>query len=175
MSERSLQFIKYGVIIFLTFFSFLICYFSFDRVESANLRGDSSTKTDKLSGKSYFAGDIYNYREANPYGSYFIGFDSLSERGVSKDDVRYIEDVVVNFLMYDKKIYNAKVSFVKDSFGREYAQSTATTYSFKFGINDRDIHRVKVVSDSINGKIEITIYNSANKVLFNKSFKLLSY
>jgi|GEM_PF-3428895 hypothetical protein len=175
MSEKSLRFIKYGTVIFLTLFSFLISYFSFDRVENTNLRGDSSTKSDKLSGTSYFAGDIYNYREANPYGSYFIGFDSLSERGVSKDDMRYIKDVIINFLMYDKKIYNAKVSFMKDSFGREYSQGTATTYSFKFGINDQDIHKIRVISDSTKEKIEIMIYNTVNKTVFSKSFKLLSY
>jgi len=175
MSEKSLRFITYSVVTFLTLCSFLVCYFSFSGAESANSKGDSSTRSDRLSGTSYFAGDIHNYREANPYGSYFIGFESLSERGVSKDDMRYIDDVIINYLMYDKKVYNSKVSFVKGSFSREYTKSTATTYSFKFGINDQDIHRVKVVSDNIKKMIEITVYNTSGKTVFNKSFKLLSY
>jgi len=155
--------IKYVVVGILMFFSFLVIYFS---LRSAYFPELTSAETDRLSGKEYAPVES----EVNPYAPYFVGFDGLVDRGVSIEEIRYINDVLTNFTLYNEKIYRGKVSYVKDSFERDYAQSLSTTYRFKFGINDANIHTVTVTTNTFDGTFSIKIIDGNNKTLFAKDF-----
>lgn len=159
--------IKYIVVGVMMLLSFTVAYFSF---HSEYYPVITQAENDSLSGEAY--APIEN--ERNPYAPYFIGFDDIIDRGVSRDELRYIKDVVTNFTLYDKNIYKAKVSYVKDSFERDFKKSLSTTYRFKFGINDSNIHTVNVTVNSFDKKISIKISDSSNKTLFNKVFDVYS-
>ncbi len=156
----SIKHITVGV---LMFFSFLITYYLFHAIYFPVV---TSAQNDPLSGENYAPLAV----EDNPYAPYFVGFDTLSDRGVTNDELRYINDVLTNFTMYDKNIYKAKVSYVKDSFSRDYTESLSTTYRFKFGINDQNINTMSVTSDTINQKIALKITDNDDKVVFDKNF-----
>lgn len=130
---------------------------------------NAQAKQDVLSGKQYAP----VYGEENPFAPYFVGFDQLVDRGVSRDETRYINDVLTNFTLYNKQQYKAKVSYVKDSFERNYDKELATTYQFDFGINDANIHTVAVTADMYDKKMSIKIIDEANQSVFDKKFDIL--
>lgn len=157
----------------LTVLSFFICYTAFNASYSS--RDVAKNTIDKLSNDEYFTGDTLNYREANPYGSFFVGFDELTARGVPNDEQKYISDVLTNFTMYNQGVFNGKVSFVDDSFSsaRDFSKpGTITSYSFEFGINGDNIHTLEVDSNWIDDSIHIKIYNPSDREVFNKTFKI---
>ena len=157
--------IKYMVVGALMFLSFLVAYYSFRNVY---FPATTSAETDRLSGEEYAPVES----EDNPYAPYFVGFDRLVDRGVSRDELRYINDVITNYTLYTKKAYKAKVSYVKDSFERDYTKSLSTTYRFKFGINDTDIHTVSVSANTFDETISLKIISKGNNVKFSKKFTI---
>jgi hypothetical protein len=157
--------------VMLTLVSFAFSYFVFSNQANQTPVGSYG---DDLSGEEYSTEGAYNYREGNPYGSYLVGFDAVSERGVSGDDMNYIYDVLINFLMYDKKVYNGKISYVKDSFERQTTSGITPKYSFLFGINDKDIHTMNVSSNILTEKITISITNNKGAQEFNRTFHIYS-
>lgn len=130
----------------------------------------SSESTDKLSGMSYYQGAVNDGYGANPYVPYFTGFDNLTKYGYTADDRRYVQDVITNFVLYDLKNYRAKVGFVKDSFKQELGKTIDLQTSFKFGVNDSNVHTVKVSTNFITKDITISIFDSNNSQVFTKSF-----
>jgi len=68
------------------------------------------------------------------------------------------------------KQYHAKTSFVKDSFRQEASEGLDFHTSFKFGVNDSNIHTVNVKTNYITKDIVITIFDSLNKQVYSKSF-----
>ena len=166
LDETRRKHLEYGTIVLLVVVSFFTAYTLAARANAT--RHDIRAGTDKLSGEPT---QIYSYRESNPFGSYLAGFTTLDNVGITREDQRYIEDVLINFAMYNKKAYNARISYVKDSFQEEPNHSSAwRTYSFRFGINNGDLHTMKVRSNWIESKIEITILDGQDKQVFQRSF-----
>jgi hypothetical protein len=169
---------KVGVPILLSYFIFLAV---FSHTYSTPVKNTpppavSSSVSDTLSGTKYSEGGINNYRETNPHGSYFIGFDELTQNGVSYNDSLYIQDVLTNFTMYNLKTFNGKISYVAKSFTDKGSVPNETmVYSFQFGVNDTNIHTVSVNSTTVgsvsgDGTIQISISDSQGAELFNKTF-----
>lgn len=162
---------KFLVIAILAVVSFLVTYISLVKVDESKY--DAKVVQDSLSGEKYNTGGIYNYKDNNPYGSYFVGFDQLMNRGVRNDEWVYISDVLTNFTMYDKKVYNGKISYVKDSFTRDDQKSGSfTTYSYKFGINNSNVYTMKVQSSWVDEVIRISIVNDSSDSVFFREFKI---
>lgn len=161
---------KYLIVAVLTIFSFLITYSSITTAE--NSKYEAKQVTDKLSGEKYNTAGIYNYKDTNPYGSYFIGFDQLTDRGIRNGEWHYISDTLTNFTMYNKKIYNGKISFVKDSFVRNPQKESFSSYSYKFGINNGNIHTMNVESSWVQELIRISIRDNSGDEKFFKEFKM---
>lgn len=150
-----------------------LCAFSFSLTYLLSQQGYSSEvttpNTDTLSGEDYIP--IRNDR--NPYAPFFIGFDALEDRGVSRDEMRYINDTLTNFTLYNTATYKGKVSYVKDSFTRAKNDNLDSTYTFKFGINNSNIHTMLVIFDLPGNKISISILNGKERV-FSKDFSVSS-
>ena len=161
---------RYLIVLMFVVFSFFITYNSISAAE--NLKYEARQVTDKLSGEEYNTAGIYNYKDNNPYGSYFTGFDQLIDRGVRNEEWLYISDTLTNFTMYNKKIYNGKISFVKDSFVRNPQKDTFSSYSYKFGINDGNIHTMDVESSWVQELIRISIRDNSGDEKFFKEFKM---
>lgn len=153
-----------------TVLSFVICLASFNAQVS---QVDASKPiVDTLSGEEYITADT-NYLDNNPYGSFFVGFNILSDAGVTSGDMTYMQDALINFAMYNEKVYNGKISYVKDS----YKKTTGTDeyeniYEYKFGLNDGNIHTMKVRSSWLNSVIDIKIIDSSDKEAFAKKFRI---
>lgn len=166
--QQNNRLIILAVIVILTLLSYATSYaFFYGRYFPD---GGPVSKQDKLSNKTYNTDDIYNYREANLYASYFVGFDTLTDRGVSDGDLQYIQDVVLNFTMYDQKIYNGKISYVDGSFKRDGVSGIEPKYGFSFGINDKHVHDVSVSSSILTKDITISISNPQGIKEFTKTF-----
>lgn len=162
---------KYLVVFILVIISFLVTYLALVKVDSSKY--GANEVHDGLSGEKYNTGGIYNYKDDNPYGSYFIGFNQLIDRGVRNEEWIYISDVLTNFVMYDRKIYNGKISFVKDSFVRDTSSTgTFVTYSYKFGINGGSVYTMKIQSSWVQKLIRISIRDKSDKEVFFKEFKI---
>lgn len=162
---------RYLIVLGFTIISFLFTYGSLQAASDAKY--DAKIEHDKLSGEKYSTAGVYNYKDNNPYGSYFVGFDQLTDRGIRNDEWLYISDTLTNFTMYSQKTYNGKISYVKDSFLREdKGSSTFESYSYKFGINSQDIYTMKVQSSWVQEVIRISIINESGKELFFKEFKI---
>jgi hypothetical protein len=162
---------KYLVLILLMLVSFVFWFFVFTSVQETK---PSGTQTDRLSGEKINLDSVNSAETPNPYVPYFVGFNTLSDSGVSSDDMRYIQDVIINYTLYKKQIRSAKVSYVKDSFKNILSEDLDSTYSFRFGINDTDIHTIKVTSNMITSKITIVITDSSNKKVFERTFDIYS-
>lgn len=160
--------------ILLSIASFFVCLYSFNQQE--NKYSNISTATvekDTLSGEEYGTGGINNYREVNPYGSYFVGFENISDSGIANSDMIYIHDVITNFVMYHEGVYNGKVSYVKDSLKKQGVnKDNSELYQFKFGVNDSNIHTMKVESNWLDNQIKIAIVDSSKSKVFDKSFRV---
>jgi hypothetical protein len=165
-----------GTVAFLSIASFLLCFYIFSLSEPGIERRTAETKADTLSGKEYSTAGIYNYRDSNPYGSYFVGFESIRDSGVTNGEMLYINDVLINFTMYNKKIYNGKISYVNNSLELLEEENTKKPgqkrYSFDFGINDGNIHTMSITSNWLEDMITIKIANQSGKEVFNKSFTI---
>ena len=161
-------------VLLLSIVSFSICLWLFNQQASQyNNSKVSSNQQDRLSGETYSTGGLYNYKEFNPYGSYFVGFDAISNSGITSSDMAYINDVLINFTMYHENIFNGKISFIKDSLVKNPPSDDGTeSYIFKFGINDSRVHTVKVRSNWLRNTISISIYNTTNSKVFSKSFTM---
>lgn len=157
---------KYIVVGVLAVLSFMVAYSSF---HSGYYPVITRAQSDILSGEKYAPVES----ESNPYAPYLVGFNELIDRGVSRDEIRYIDDVITNFTLYNRNIYNSKVSYVKNSFERDYKKSLATTYRFRFGINDSQIHKATVTANTLDKKISIKIMDTNDKVLFSRNFDIL--
>lgn len=155
---------KYIVVSVLCIFSFFLTYFLSQQGYHSEI---TSPETDKLSGENYIP--IRN--EGNPYAPFFIGFDELVDRGVSRDEMRYINDVLTNFTLYNTATYKGKVSYAKDSFMRKKNENKNSNYTFKFGINDSNIHTMSVVFDFPGNKIAISILDGKEQV-FSRDFSI---
>lgn len=172
MNSRQQQLVTYSAIALLMVISFFICYAAF--TVSREEPGKVMTIKDQLSEETYSTDGAYNYRDGNIYGSYLIGFGNLTDAGITSDDMIYIHDVLINFAMYDQHVYNGKISYVKDSLetigepGGRYR-----TYEFRFGLNNSDIHTMRVKSSWVDQKIDIAISNSAGKQVFQRAFDML--
>lgn len=158
--------IRYLAVVALVFLSFLTSYFFFKNGYYPTI---TSAQTDTLSGKEYAPVE----GDDNPYAPYFVGFDELTNRGIPSDDIRYINDVLTNYTLYTVHAYKAKVSYVKESLEREYAKTVSSTYRFKFGINDSNIHDVTVVSNPSDNDIQIKIYKGDKKTFDRDFYKYL--
>lgn len=134
----------------------------------------SGTYTDSLSGELVKMDGVTNTADVNPDVPFFIGFNYLREYGVSSDDRRYILDVLTNYTLYSLKIKSAKVSYVNKSFKSTLNKGTSTGYVFKIGVNDGNIHSVRVSSDIVEKYISISLLNTVDKEVFNKKFTLYS-
>ena len=162
---------KYVVLTLLMFVSFCFWFFVFTSVQEAK---PSGIQADRLSGEEISLDSVNSAETPNPYVPYFAGFDTLSDSGISSDDMRYIQDVIINYTLYKKQIRSAKISYVKDSLKNVLSEGLDSNYSFKFGINDGDIHTIKVTSNIITSRITIVIMDSSNKKVFERSFDIYS-
>jgi hypothetical protein len=170
MRRQSL--VLYGIVAGLALLSFLATYAIYNNTNSDK---PGQVRHDQHSDTTYNTGAANNYRDSNPYGSFFVGFEELSDRGVSNSEYIYITDVLTNFTMYSKKIYNGKISFIKDSFIRKFnSDFDSQNYSFKVSINNGKPYSVNVISNPIKKKISIKITSSNNASIFEKSFHLYS-
>jgi hypothetical protein len=156
------------VLIFLT-----VLLMSFGVFSNINNRDSSKAiepGVDSLSGENR---QIYSYIEGNPYLSYFTGFDTLDNAGITADDMSYIQDYIINYVLYKKGIFNAGISFVKNSYvSTPIKDDGSRSYEFKFGINSSDIHTVKITSNQIEDFIDINI-TSDTGVSFHKKFNIV--
>lgn len=162
---------KYSILVVLFLMSTLFWFMIFN--VSSSLQ-PSGTELDTLSGTTINHEGRKSSENPNPNLPYFAGFDLLLDAGVSADDMNYIQDVLINFTLYNKHLKSAKISYIKDSFNSDISKSLDDVYSFKFGINNDNIHIMKVVSNSINHQIKITINDGLNKKVFERQFFIYS-
>lgn len=133
----------------------------------------SGVKVDTLSGTEINY-DVANSAESpNPNLPYFAGIGTLSKFGISDDDKRYIQDVLINYTLYNLKIDKATISFVKDSYKMELSESVNNIYSFQFGVNGGNLHTINVSSNFINSTISIKI-SKESKEVFKRDFDIYS-
>lgn len=160
------KYLHIGVILFLSLSSFAICYVVFSK-QGTYEPILNNENTDKLSGETYYKQSTEN---ENPYVPDFVGFSNLSSAGVSDYDMSYIYDIITNYVLYKKDIQKGKVSYVKDSFARGKSTNDGyAVYSFKFGINDSNIHRVDIRSSWVDEKVSISITGDQDGA-FKKDF-----
>lgn len=134
----------------------------------------TGTYTDSLSGETVKMAGVSGTADVNPNVPFFVGFNYLKKYGVSIDDRRYILDVLTNYTLYDLQLKSAKISYVNKSFKNTLNKGTATGYTFKVGVNDKNIHTVRVTSDIVEKTIYISLLNTDNKEVFGKEFILYS-
>ncbi|CAN5426989.1 hypothetical protein BH09PAT4_BH09PAT4_03240 [soil metagenome] len=158
---------KYIVVVVLALVNFGISYYSF-RGSADTTATITTTSTDKLSGEQY----VPTANEENPFGPYFVGFDTLTNRGVSTDHLHYIYDVLTNFTMYNVRQYGAKVSYVDKSFKRISVSGIEPKYSFKFGVNGANIHTLVVSGDIVSNSILVRIQDNKGAEKFNRTFTI---
>ena len=170
MNERNLKLVRYWVVLAAAAISGAIWYYASVGFYTPDT-DEGVVKQDSLSGESFNTGSIYNARDVNPYVPYLVGFDSLGEHGVSSKNRAYVQDAVINYVLYKKKSLNAKISYVKDSFNQQLPiLIRSVTYDFQFGINDGNVHTVEVASNEIDDEITITIYDSDDTRVFTRKF-----
>ena len=162
---------KYVIVGLLAVIGFVFWFYLFN---SIGVNRESGIKHDTLSDTDINYEGLKSIETPNPYAPYFAGFDALSDRGVSDDDMSYIQDVLINFCLYIKHVKSGKISYVKDSFNNVLSDSLDSNYSFKFGINDGDIHTIKVTSNILTSRITTVIMDSSNKKVFERSFDIYS-
>lgn len=166
---KSNQYFFLGIIFIVTILFWFIVFFNV-----VNSR-PSGVAIDSLSGEVVNYEGLKSAQTPNPNLPYFAGFNLITDAGVQSDDMRYIQDVLINFSLYNKHVKSAKISYVKDSFMRHPTNVFEDTYSFKFGINGDDIHTMNVVSESIEKEeIKINITDSSNKKVFERTFHLFT-
>lgn len=137
-------------------------------------RTPTGTFDDTLSGQTVSEDLINDAANVNPYMPYFIGFNSLTKNGISDDDVDYIRDMIEVYVLNEKQVKSAKVSFVENSFKyTNLSEADSNNYEFKFGINGGDIHAVYAKSNFTTSKISVTIKDSASKTVTNREFDIL--
>ncbi len=166
MTAEQVRILKYISIVIVIIFSFFASYLFFIQEESYDrMIGENH---DKLSSESY---EVTNTVQLNPYIPDFIGFNSLLEAGVSNEDMTYIYDYLTNFMLYNKRVYNGKVSYVKDSFTRgQLTDDGYVQYSFKFGINNSNIHTANIRSNWVDSKISIQIKDTDDQEVIKRDF-----
>lgn len=162
---------KYAVLILLITLLFIFWFFAFVSIQD---KKPSGSQIDKLSGEEINLDSVNSAETPNPYVPYFAGFNTLSDSGVSSDDVRYIQDVIVNYTLYKKQIRSAKISYVKNSFKNIPSVGIESIYSFQFGINSKDIQTMNIVSNMTTSIITIKIIDQANKQMFSRTFDIYS-
>jgi len=135
--------------------------------------GISSSYQDKLSGQEVTTEQINNVTHTNPRAPYFVAFDKLAYYGVSSDDVRYIQDFIINFSLYNEQLDAPIVSLVDNSFKGPFIESEGfvTKYSFDFGIDGGNVHTVSVISNSKDPSIDIKILQNG-AVVDHRKFTL---
>jgi hypothetical protein len=131
----------------------------------------SNTYTDKLSGELVNLQGVATDNGINPDLPFFVGFNYLTKYGVSDDDIRYIQDVLTNYTLYIKNQRFAKISYVNKSYIAGDVRGTTSSYGFKIGINDGDVHTVTVDSDIVAETITINIKGSSGSG-FSKDFAI---
>jgi hypothetical protein len=151
--------------------SFVIFFTIF--INLNNREANTGEQTDELSGLTFNKTAVNSDRGTNPNAPYFVGFNTLTKYGVSADEVAYIKDVIVNDTLYRKKLVYSKISYVNDSYVPPIITDLKTTYNFKYGIDDGDVHQVFVVTNLEDSSIEITIVENKTTVL-KKSFIMYS-
>jgi hypothetical protein len=164
---------KYTILFVLSLVGFLFWFFVFSSFLNDGGK-KSGTEYDKLSDTTVSLDAVNSAETPNPYLPFFAGFESLTDFGVSNDDMRYIQDVLINYTLYGAHIKSGKISYVKDSFKNEKFQGLDNVYSFKFGLNDRYIHTLRVTSNSVSRKITLVILDSSGKQVFNRTFDIYS-
>lgn len=169
MKQASLIKFIGGIVIFTILF---FAGFGIHALQGSN-QSLTGSQTDTLSDSSYNI-DSINSDRTNSVAPYFVGFNALIDYGVSNNDLRYIQDIISHYVIYERSILGAKISYNKDSYTQEDNSGTARRYNFSFGINDGNIHTVSVVSDIISRKITITIKNSSGDT-YIRNFTLYSF
>ena len=164
---------KYTVLFVFCLIGFFFWFFMFSFFSNSEVR-KTGDEYDKLSGVTVSLDAVNSAETPNPNLPFFAGFESLTDFGISNDDLRYIQDVLINFSLYNAHLKSAKISFVKDSFKNENIKGLDSVYSFRFGLNDSDIHLIRVTSNSVDRKITIVIFDSSNKQVFRRSFDIYS-
>lgn len=171
MQKISINQLRILILLLVSTLSFMAWYSYFTpRINSD--RPQEKQYIDKLSGKKVSTVGVSTGNGVNPDMPYFIGFDYLTKYGVTNDDLRYIQDYLMNFTLYTKNKRFAKISYVNGSHQTGEPSGTTSNYSFKIGINDTDIYEIKVASDIVNETISISIYNSSGKSISTKKFDI---
>lgn len=133
----------------------------------------ASNYIDKLSGEPVNKESINDTAATYPLSPYFIGFDNLQQYILpdSATEAPYVQDFIANYVMEHVSTRPSAISFVKNSLSEPTynTQNNETTYSFKFGINDGDIHSVSVVYNPITPTISVSISQN-DKVEAHKTF-----
>ncbi|HWT55619.1 MAG TPA: hypothetical protein VN031_01155 [Candidatus Microsaccharimonas sp.] len=121
----------------------------------------SNNYTDSLSGRTVNKEPVNDAAAAYPLSPYFVGFDNLQQYTIPDSDteLRYVKDFIATYVMEHTAQKPSAVSFVKDSLdGPNFnSQTYETTYSFKFGINDTDIHDISVDYNPVTPTITVSI------------------
>lgn len=172
MNEQTLRWVRYWVVLAAAAISGAVWYYASVAFYTPDV-DDGVVKQDSLSGQSFNTGSIYNARDINPFVPYLVGFDALGEHGVSSKNRAYVQDAVINYVLYKEKSPNAKISYVKDSFNQQLPiLIRSVTYDFQFGINDGNVHTVEVVSNEIDDKMTVTIYDNSDTRVFKRTFTI---
>ena len=164
--------LKYSGLLLVFVLCFMFWFGVFQAVTNPNR--DGGTKSDKLSGEDYSMGAVNSDRGPNPNTPYFVGFDYLKTYGVADDDRRYIKDFITNYVLYQKHLAFAKVSYVNETFKAPSEGTLDVKYSFDFGINGSDVHRLVATSNIVTQKIDLSILDGSNKQVAHKSFDIVS-
>ena len=119
--------------------------------------------TDSSSGKQYSMAASLSSETPNPRVPYFIGFEDLMTYGLLSSTYDSSRDMIINYVLYTKGIYFAKVSYVKDSFTSSI-NGTAVKYTFKFDINNSDRQTINITQDIVKKKISVNIVDAKNDI-----------
>jgi hypothetical protein len=162
---------KVGIVAILVLLSIGLWYSVFSNVTAPDR--NTGLQEDNLSGASYNKTAVNSDRGINPLSPYFVGFEHLTQSGVTNENLMYVKDFITNYALYEKELVYAKVSYVDGSLNGPKIKGLDMTYTFTIGVNDMKDAELTLSSNVLTKSKTISIKPLTGEKTLSKTFGLV--